>query len=338
MRSLNGREWSAVFILSIVVPVGLLTTFRLTGIVQEPATITETITLEPARWESEPILYNIDIWDVLETTYNNSEISLAQSILVEDYSDEVLAFDGSNTLTVCANTTATATNGYIYEVYWSFREDYENSRVDLLWGEKWRVKLGNLSLISYVHWLNGDAKAFFDAGNANGSSSVYLWFPGIHWVLRSINSRNETRLLEITCEVTYFNGSTFKKIVQPFHLVISPDDNDSFDTADVVTLGEYGVDRLLWLGGTDTQDFYKIYLENNDVINITMTPHEHLGDFDLYLYNLPDMGNPVAISAHMSDVIESISYTIDSAGWWFIEVRYTAGLGFYTFTLTTSTT
>lgn len=331
------RKLLSLALLGIILPMGLLTTFKLTGILKESPTITETTTLDVVRWSSEQIFCLINIGDMVKSQYDNGEISIVHSMDIYDYNDENWGgYFGSATLSTSVNLTATVKNGFVSKVYVSFREDYENSTVGLRL-EKSLIKLENLSLINYGHWLDGNVKAFFDASNANSSSSVYLRLPA-YWLLGRINKVNQTRLLEVTYEVTYFNGTTYKKIVQPFHLVMYPEDNDSFDTADAVTPGDYGMDPLLCLGGIDSQDFYKIYLDNGEIIRVTMTPPRGSGDFDLNLYSPTDRNIPVASSTQRGDVAESIDYNADTTGWWFIEVRYVGGLGFYTFTLTTSTT
>lgn len=54
LKRLTTRDLKVLTLLSVVVPVSLLVTFRLTGILPEPErpiTIAETITLDTIKWE-----------------------------------------------------------------------------------------------------------------------------------------------------------------------------------------------------------------------------------------------------------------------------------------------
>lgn len=336
MKKLNGRELKALFILSIVVPISLLTTLRLTGILKEPITISETTTLEAVKWEFERPACHANFWDYVEGSYVN-DISINQYIFIDDYWPDASEYGGSSTLQMNLSLTATLAEGHIENVIITFNDDYLNSFVrifDLEFGGKKHTLAvwENLTATSYEDLLYGigrTEKTFVNFRGVYHPRRVHLRISPT-WVLRSL--LNQTQQLVVSLEVVYFNGKAYRKVVQPFELKLVSDDNNSFEKAEEISFEQS--DKKHVLGGKeDTQDFYKIYLQKDNVIHITMTPP--IGqDFDLYLYSSTDRSNPVASATHREDATESIDYKADSTGWWFIKVQQVGGWGIYTLSLT----
>jgi hypothetical protein len=104
----------------------------------------------------------------------------------------------------------------------------------------------------------------------------------------------------------------------------------SFENAEIVNSGQL-IRRLL--GGDDREDYYKIFVENGEVIKINMRPPMQV-DFDLYLYSPSSRDFPVKNSTNGRDVMESIEYMADVTGWWFIKVKHSAGWGIYSLNVT----
>lgn len=333
MRKFNGREWKAILILSIVAPVALLATFRITGILEGPATIAETITLDVAGWEFERPSCIVHFGEGIESSYLG-DVSINQTVFVDDYWPDAGEYGGSPILETGLNLTADLAKGYVENVNITFYDDYLNSFVcvpNLSWKGQTSTVWDNLTITSYMEDLKGIAgveKAFVNLKGDNQPRRVYLCiWP--KWILRS--PHNQTQQLNVNVELTYFNGTAYKKVVQPFQLKLIAEDNNSFENAEEASLGQSYRNVL---GGDDTQDFYKVYLLKDEIVNITMTPPGGQ-DFDLYLYSPIDKENPVANSTNSADVVESINYNADFTGWWFVEVRWSAGLGIYTFAIAT---
>ena len=150
---------------------------------------------------------------------------------------------------------------------------------------------------------------------------------GFYWVLDS--PYTESHELTITATLTYYEEypENEKNVTTSVNIKIGPDNNDSFDTAKRIYEGDHGNDPMLWLGGYDTKDYYEIYLKSQQWIMVQMMPPPGVGDFDLYLHN-PDRSLK-KWSNKTGDSQESIILKADSTGYWFIEVRWVLGLGFY---------
>jgi hypothetical protein len=114
------------------------------------------------------------------------------------------------------------------------------------------------------------------------------------------------------------------------NIEVGPDNNTDFDSAYDIQVGTYGEDPMLYLGGYDQQDFYRIGLAEADRITVTMTP-PYSQNFDLYLYNPAQQEK--RHSTNPLDATETISYEAESTGYWFIEVRNAGGDGFYNMTV-----
>jgi hypothetical protein len=334
LRSLSSREWKVLLIMSMVVPVGLLTTFRLTGILEEPATIAETITLEAVQWEFERPTCVVHFGDNIESSYFG-DVSINQTVFVDDYWPDACEYGGSPILKTNLSLTTALAEGHVESINVTFLDEYVNSTLsipDLGSGGKkhTRAVWDNLVATAYRHRLQGVEKAFVNLESMDYPKMVYLRICPT-WILRS--PHNQTQRLTIRNEVTYFNGTSYKKVVQAFQLKLITEDNNNFETAEEISPGRS--ERHV-LGGDDRQDFYKVYLTDDETVNITLTP-SYSQNLDLYLYSPVDKINPVANSTHTRDVTEHITYKIDFTGWWFIKVQHDGGGGIYTLTTTTLT-
>jgi hypothetical protein len=154
-------------------------------------------------------------------------------------------------------------------------------------------------------------------------ASLNIFF---YWIFpQDVNVQHNLTITAI-CEYEEFPNGIFRNVTSSLNIKMGRDNNDNWDYAYTVSDGFYGVDPMLWLGGYDTQDYYRIALVDSNKIEIKLYPPYQV-DFDLYLY---DPGrNLTAWSENRGDAVESITYTADSSGYWFIKVQHVAGWGFY---------
>jgi len=157
-----------------------------------------------------------------------------------------------------------------------------------------------------------------------------------HWVLDTPND-GPAHSLTITADLEYYeysilDGSIIDKppLTTLVNLEIGPDDNDSFGEARLLSFGIY---TRLYIGVYDVSDYYMIKLKKGDKIEVygeaTSSPVKP--DFYLFLYD-PGKGDPRVSSDH--GYYPSLSYTADSAGYWFIEARIHENHGFYSLKVT----
>ncbi len=216
---MNADNWKAVLLLSIVIPISLLATFKLTGFLQNPATIAEIITLESVEWEFERP-YEYTVFDkILRVPYSSDCFSGTFDFVVIDYIENVSDLDDRVLMITSINLTGVNYDAFAENIYVGFYEDYKQSRMNWLHSDFNPV---NLSIIKFAEGLNekNDLKIFINLASVNHSNNVYFYAP-VYWSLGSQNTQNHE--LKVIYEILHFNGTTYNKIIQPFKLFIRGD-------------------------------------------------------------------------------------------------------------------
>ena len=344
MKSLHVKSWKVLTLLSIVVPVGLLASFRLTGILpspEEPIIIAETTTLDVTRWEFERMGDFYRLEDTLEGFYEGDNFSVTLDMLVWAYG-EYGHYGGSDCLKLIVNVSASSTIGHVESLNLFFRDNLYNSRIHYYYTNPYIIT-ENLSRVYFKDWAR---EVYINFTGVNNPGSVYFWGP-IDWIMYS--PANQSHEMDAFFEATYFNGTVYKRVVQPFQLrLIGNDDNDSFETADEIgfnSVRAYADDNF-----GDPEDYYKIWLEEGQVVQAELLlpnnqrmfrgPDDTVGyryntELQLYLYN--PMHEMMNYSVKRYDAwVRQVTSTIDFTGWWYIKVEsvYWVGRGVYVLNVT----
>jgi len=315
----------SLILLSIIVPVSLLVSFRLSGILHEPPIISETKTLETISWNLERPSTMITIGDELKNFYSDKEISSQCLVLIDRY-DDSWEYGENEAIKMTVNITVAALKGHIETVYITFYEDYEKSKINFFEFHQ-LPKLENLKVTDYKEWREDSLKAFIELVGIDKPRSASFWMP-VHWVLCS--PQDQHHQMNITIELVYFNSTVYKKLVYPFRLEVTPDNNDSFQTATEIALNK--TYSKLYLGIQDSDDYYKIYVSNNATIVIQVeAASSPKPACYLYLYN-PE--GELKASSSKWDYSHTIVYTIDLTGYWYIHIQAYKNFGFYNLTVT----
>jgi len=208
----NFKSWKTAFLLSIIVPVSLLATFKLTGIIKEPLA-PETIQLSPVRWEFPRPDGDVHIGDTPNTSYADAECLMTFITTIGVYMKNNPAYDGNDVLTakIEINATVMGQNAYIENVYVVVQNDNEKSLIDWVFGY---ISMESLSLKSYSYGKT----AHISLASINYSKECYF-SATLQWSLLTPNSQTHQR--ELICEITYYNGSAYKKLIQPFDLKLT---------------------------------------------------------------------------------------------------------------------
>ncbi len=102
--------------------------------------------------------------------------------------------------------------------------------------------------------------------------------------------------------------------------------NDSFATAETITLTGGTGTTTGSVSSTDVSDFYKFQVTIGDTIVTELSWVSGNGDFDLYLYNTTQAEVDYSWNAGMN---ESIIATADATGFYYVEVNHYSGSGTY---------
>ena len=329
------RKWiiSAVAI-AIIVPVSLMV-LLLNGFFSQSPT-PENITVETVTWEIERPFYDINIGELVRNMYTGYDgTSVTLGIYIDDYDENDYCYGGSDVIDIIVNVSASVSKGFVKSVYVVFEENQTGSQVEwfelnALYGEYTPFPQGlyirhNLYPEDYLQMVSQlGVKAYLTLSGVNQPKSVLFLGPA-HWVLRS--NHNQTHTLDFRVELTYYNSTHYVKTVLPIEIVVWADAGNSFEAARTISVGDYrGFIDIL----DDPEDYYKIWIENGQTIQVRVFPLYPL-DLDLYLYS-PSL-KPVANATEEEIELgtsEEISHIADDSGYWYIRaVNSYASRGWY---------
>ena len=316
------RRWMSLAILGILVPVGLLVTFRITGILQEPIAAPENITVEAVSWQMDRPSKTLEFSSQrVENSYINNDVSVGIGVQIHAYRDDSLSlpFDGRDGVEFGVYVNATFEPGLAASFAVRFCPIDYNAVVFV---SQQALVTDNIT-VTRMKQISTDAEAYILAKAT--SSSCYL-STQVYWVFKAQNI--EDHQLKVVLEFTYRNISFYKKVVLPIVLEMVKDIGDTFDTAKRVATGEYRgcIDNV------DYIDMYAIEVQEGQTLKITMNSPED-ANYDLYLY---DPGKTqIANSTLTSNKPELITHIADSTGTWYVKVKLTywedhKNIGIYT--------
>jgi hypothetical protein len=213
----NFKSWKTAFLLSILIPVTLIAVFK-----KEPLTISETISLSPMEWMFQRPYpeEGIGICHWLNATHDDSEISFAISLEIVQFITGNMTWipPGDSIGFVLFVNTSVDSGSRLQYIEIMFRNDSQPSYV---WIRETSLRLTNLTL-TYLRETYDirefDKNRLILTGISN-SNMVGFKATG-EWFLNDISPDAKDHTLEIAFELAYYNGTAYKKFVQPFHLTI----------------------------------------------------------------------------------------------------------------------
>lgn len=214
----TNTKWASVALLSIIIPVTLLASFRLTGIQPEPQT-PQTITVETVSWNmTRP--RSIDIIAIDERVSNSHVDDIASvnlAIQVGGYRESAPRYwlwkGGYDEIDLSVAVTANISKGFVYSIVIELSNIDAQADVIIIDGESW-MQLHNLEIVelddsSYRH------KAWIEASSFGQPLDSVL---GIIVFWDFFDQNIADHFMSVTAEVTYFNGSTWQKVTVPIQL------------------------------------------------------------------------------------------------------------------------
>lgn len=302
--------------LSIIAPVGAFVTLKLTGILPGPIMISEIVTAGTISWEMEQPSMHTSIGQILNHSYSAEGIEVLHSIMIWDS-------DGGTTR-LSVNVSACFVTGYFVNASLELRGDMFSAALIAS-----VYSLDNCSITDRADWgytwnyVNG-SKAHLDVQGSGRPQQVSLRV-AFDWLQAKIE--RESHDLQVRCGVTYFNGSTFDKVVFPTALRWLCDQaGDTFESTKTVVFGNYtgyvSYDGDMW-------DCYRIWLEKGQTARIGLMGTFRLAYhiYDLYLYD-PNK-NSVANSTEVVPLPRELLVTANQTGYWYIGVKPYCCYGYY---------
>ena len=306
---------------------GLLATFKLTGFFQGPNTIAETITLEASEWKCErPSIPWRLTNERTQISYNNDELFFFYDLWLGIYTTGWFSTSyNPNTYIGLWNLTVSVNEGFIQGIQINFSEGYENSLINLP-----EPSYGNYSNLSLSKVIDCDdpqpqnnTKASLSYTGIDRPVQVSLTRESLLWLFKS--PYNYTHTLEISSEITYFNGTVYKKLVKPVCLIIGPDGmmnpegNNSFETAEEIGFGTH---TAYIDGDADPADYYTISLLEGQTVQFALAYPSDLEQsemgIEMYIYN--PSRNQVACLLYQANSSErQIQLSIGVTGYWYVK-------------------
>jgi hypothetical protein len=202
----NRGNWKAILLLSIILPVGFFMGLKLSGIV--PTAKLETVTLAPLAWRFNlPTGYMV-INQTLNATYADASGRVSFRLNLGSYD----TFENNLDLGIVFMAVPLNRGFSVRSVLVYFGNDSQPSIIDFA---SYTVldTFENLTLKA-ASW--GEEAGILFSGNRTGVgcqfSAVGMWdLP---------TASNVTYEKQADFEVTYFNGTDYKRVVQPFNLTL----------------------------------------------------------------------------------------------------------------------
>lgn len=330
MRNFSGRELKALIILSIVIPVGLLATSRLTGILKEAATIAETKTLDTVMWKRERPYTACRIIDpICQVSYRDDEIAFTEILELGHYDPEWFGYKPAIPIGV-DNLTVSVANGFVQHIQINFSEKYPISFAFIHYDDGYSVPpngthdvLCDLTVDKMLdaedHLLSNDTKASLNVLRIGEPRYVFMANWSVMYLLRS--PYNFTHQIEISSEVIYFNGTAYKRLVQPVQFILGPDNNNSFEDAEKIGFGTH--EAYLHVESDvegDPVDYYKIWLEQGQNVEFALAYPEPLEQpaigIEMRVYNPEEQ--IVACLLYQKNGTRRLTINVDMEGWWYV--------------------
>jgi len=179
-------------------------------------TITENITRDPIVWTFQRSNESVYINENLNAPpYVGDGLSANTYVTIGIYHENDPAYDGNDHLSILMVINATTSNpdGYIESVHVVAQKD-QTSIVSWL---NTQLYLENLSLAARADGYGKSRQAYIKLAGVNHTNSVHARATA-EWSLLTPNTQSHQ--LEIAFEITYYNGTAYNRIVQPFQLNI----------------------------------------------------------------------------------------------------------------------
>ena len=179
-------------------------------------TIAENITLEPVIWTFQRPNDSVDIDEKLNALYVGDTLSANMYVKIGIYHENDSAYDGDDHLSIlmAINVTTSNPDGYMESVHIVVQKD-QKSKVS--WMRTW-LYFENLSLVTLADGYTRNTQAYIKLVGVNHATNVHAKATS-EWSLLTPNIQSHQ--LEVAFEITYYNGTAYNKVVQPFQLNIA---------------------------------------------------------------------------------------------------------------------
>jgi hypothetical protein len=312
MASPSSRKLLSLAALAIIIPISLLTTFKLTGIIPEPPTITETTETETVTLEFDRPFKGVKAPGLKNGYCDESVLVNVSTPPFIDYYDQLASppSNGRNILLTSVWINASAFHGFVYSVEFSCNVDNVSWVTD---GSEYYINVYNATVAEHDATVN---RLYYKFRVSTSPTAIRI---PLNWIYLDGDGSVDHQLSLSVCTV-YYNGTAYREVIVPLIIRVVRDVGDTFEDAKLIESGEtFGS-----LDTVDRADIYAINLEKNQTIFISLTMLEDT-DFNLYLHN--QNLQELAASAQLGNQMETITYTTNETGIYYVKIEFILWLG-----------
>ncbi len=216
MIKLSSRELKALFILSIVSPIGILISLRLTGVLIEPST-PEITSVEVVAWSMNRPLNYTRIDELANNSYNDRAVSLNLGVHAYEYFENSQGWAGFDVVMSMVLVNISVGDEFVESMIVNFTELDKHAALDIH-DDMDRIEAVNLEVARIVDWdwvFGRDA--YIKAISVDHPKNASLEFL-FAWMFKDPNDTSHQ--LSIALEATLFNGATYQKIKVPIQMEV----------------------------------------------------------------------------------------------------------------------
>lgn len=208
------EKLKAILILSVVLPVSLLVTFRLTGILEEPP-IPEFRMGDTVVWSAKKFQSTRTLSEPVESFYQDDAVSINFTIIIGTYHVYSPRYGLKDWVGLSIVATANTSFGFIHSMDINFSRTDGDSFLDPI-NDPDNIKTYGVSIWRHDSLATSTSEAHVMAKAGNQTSYAYLSILA-DWVFFNKDSDNS---LTITLETTIFNGTAYIRTIMPIQLEV----------------------------------------------------------------------------------------------------------------------
>jgi hypothetical protein len=209
------KKFTSIALLSIIIPLSLLVTFKLTGVITEPKA--ETITMDPVTWTYVRPTEFKRIDTTVRNSYENDGVTIEFDVYLYDYIEN--SFWPFNVMMdrveFTAYAEASATQGYFSSIVMK-HQPRDSDAITLLDSNDYALETHNSTITRVGQTGTNASAAYLMAQSSSSSSSISTTN---YWFFSDDNI--EDHQVDLTLEISYIVGAKQLKIVLPLVLVVS---------------------------------------------------------------------------------------------------------------------
>ena len=302
------RNRKVLLLVSIVAAVCIFSAYMVTGMLNQPLTITKTTIMDTVSWEIDRPRSGVFFMNVDEVgnSFNYSDLVIHVGATPVSYAEDAIGepYNGADGIMLSMNLEAVAKSSYPELFNCTFHVNDANSSIAIGYYD---FDDHNCSVVSQRVFGTVEREANIVLAASGTSCSDTLTVAWIFYDQPYIEHR-----LNVSVECIYKSGSANERVIFPMVFSVVPDAGNGFSDAENISFGTYN----RTIGNIDVSDFFAIGLSSGQKINVSVTP-----PYDTSIeYSLFDPNHVIKQQEEVNST-SVFMFDVDATGTWYIEVQ-----------------